>query len=156
MAKQRMLLQTGRCLMLASVLLCMAPRCFAEYMTLKVVHEGDGTPVSEQYITMQLQYENSGEQRQISQRTDSAGEARFRVPLRRPDSVRIEVHFNERGFRCSCRVQTEPETVFRTGLVIAPRTRKSENSSLIEARPGQIVFVARPSSLLQKILFDDH
>ena len=164
MTAGRMLLHAAKCLAIAAVL-CIASPCIAEaaeYVELKVVHGEDGTAVREQYITIQLRYENkSGEKREtveLYRTTDSAGETYFRLPKIKPDTLQIEVRFKEKGYKCACRVVTELETVMQNGLVVSRGNRDAKSSSpdsaALGAKPGRIVFVARPTGLLERIVFD--
>ena len=154
MAKQRMLLHAGKCLALALVL-CIAPLCFGEIVVVKVVHGDSRGPVVNQLTTMELHYENptpENHDRMLNRRTDADGEVRFELPASKPDSLGFQVDFNERGFKCPGRVLVDSATLMQKGLVVAHHTRK--NSSSFEAHPGYDLFVASPSSRLEKILLD--
>ncbi len=133
MPKHPVQLRAGKWLTLALVL-CLAPLCFGEMMVVKVLNGSDGAPVV--------------------RKTDSSGEARFPMPEVKPETLGVEVHFTARGLHCSCRVQTQTETVVREGLIVSPRIRHPKTPSAIQASPGNIVFVARPTSFLEKVLYE--
>ena len=151
MPKHPVQLRAGKWLTPALVL-CLAPLCFGEMMVVKVLNGSDGAPVSDQFVTVEFR---SGKTATVDVRkTDSSGEARFPMPEVKPETLGVEVHFTARGLHCSCRVQTQTETVVREGLIVSPRIRHPKTPSAIQAGPGNIVFVARPTSFLEKVLYE--
>ena len=157
MRKHPVLLRAGKWLALAMVL-CLAPLCFGESMVVKVLNGSDGGPVADQLVIVEFRSKMSAgeETRKILVRrvTDPSGEALIPVPLIKLEDLNIQVNFSAKGMHCSCRVQTEIETVIREGLIVPHRARLAKTSHPIQAGPGHIVFVARESSLLEKIVFE--
>ena len=154
MAKPSVMLRAGKCLALA-IVLCLAPACFGELVVIKVLNGANGAGVANQLVTVQLRYAKSSGKRndiQIS-RTDSDGELRFLVRDIRPESLEVNVQVEEKGLRCSCRVKTEPETVLRKGLVVS-RGSLRKTAPAVEAQPAEIVFIARPSGFLEKMMYE--
>ena len=154
MAKPSVLLRAAKCLALAAVL-WLAPSCFGELVVIKVLNGGNGAGVANQLVTVQLRYAKSaGKPNDIQiQRTDSDGEMRFLVHDIRPESLDVKIDFDGKGLKCSCRVKAEPETVLREGLVVG-RGSLPKNSPPIQAEPAHIVFIARPSSFLEKVMYE--
>jgi hypothetical protein len=68
--------------------------------------------------------------------------------------MEVEVTVTQTGLHCSRHILVKSETVAHQGLMVVGRTRSSKLSAPIQPVPGRIVFVARPSSLLEKVLFD--
>ena len=140
--------------------LCLGPLCFAESVVVRVVNM-NGEPLGEQPVTMQLRYGKTatGEDRIIVLRyiTDLSGEADFQLPLAKPQALGVDVQFAAKGLHCSCRVVTQTDTVIREGITVVHRahgSKTSPTSPTIQPRPGQIVFIARPASLFQKVMYD--
>lgn len=154
MAKPSVMLRAGKCLALATVL-WLAPACFGELVVIKVLNGANGAGVANQLVTVQLRYAKSSGKRNDIQiaRTDSDGELRFLVREIRPESLEVNVQVEEKGLRCSCRVKTEPEAVLREGLVVS-RGNLQKTAPAVEAQPAEIVFIARPSSFLVKMMYE--
>jgi hypothetical protein len=154
MANRQIFLRAVQSLALLLVL-CLCPLCFGESVVVQVLHGRDGTPVPDQLVTMQLRFANATSVMALNSRTDSNGEAHFRLPPATPETLEVEVNFAPNALHCSCRVLANTETVMREGLIVAGRTRGYKLSSPIQATPGHIVFVARPAVLLEKVLFGE-
>jgi hypothetical protein len=153
MANQRTFLRPLNCLALFLVL-CLGPLCFGESVVVQVLNGMDGTPVRDQFVTMQLRNASAKTVMALNSRTDSNGKAHFLLPQTTPESLNVEVQLSAPALHCTCQTLVKTEAVIREGLVVSRRIRNSRLSAPIQPAPGHIVFVARPSSLLEKVLFD--
>jgi hypothetical protein len=138
--------------------LCLGTLCFGETVVVRVISGVEGLPLSGQPVTMQLRYGKTATEEAhtilLRYTTDFSGEAEFPLPLAKPQALNVDVKFEAKGLRCSCRVLTETETVLREGLTVANPAHGSKTPAVVKPRPGQIVFIARPSSFLQKVIYD--
>ena len=142
-----------------AMVLCLAPLCFGQVIVVKLLNGADGSPVADKLVKVRLHYPKSVPADYVEplvvQHTGSDGEMRFFIPPDvKPQWLGIRVEFDERGFSCACRVETEPETVLRKGLVVDRRIGNIKTSVPIEAQPAQVIFIARPRSFLGRVLFE--
>jgi hypothetical protein len=152
MANQPTVLHAPTCLAIL-VMLFLCPLCFAQSVTVRVV-DTTGQPISDQVVTAHFLFANPANDRAFNQRTDANGEALLQLPQPTPEAMDVEVGLVQTNLHCSCRVLAKTERVMREGLTIAGRTRGVKSSKPIPPTPGHIIFVARPPSLLEKVLFD--
>lgn len=154
MANRRTLLRPLNCLALLLVL-CLGPLCFSESVVVQVLNSRDGTPIPDQFVTMQLRNASAKTVMALNSRTDSNGKAHFLLPQTQPETLNVEVQLSAPALHCTCQTLVNTESVIREGLiVVSRRIRNSKLSAPVQPAPGHIVFLARPSSLLEKVLFD--
>lgn len=140
-------------LLLAPLCFAECPRCFGDSVVVQVL-ANDGQPVPEQTVTFELRYKKLDYTMVKNQRTDSNGEARIQLPpAARPESLAVDVNFTPDDLHCSCRVHADTETVMLKGLTVDGRPRNVKLSAPVPSAPGRIIFVARPSTHWEKVLF---
>jgi hypothetical protein len=136
------------------LVLCLGPLCFGESVVVQVLNGRDGTPVPDQFVTMKLRNANATTMVALNSRTDANGEARFQLPQTLPTALDVEVALTQPGLHCPSHLLGNTERVMHDGLMVAARMHGSKLSAPIQTAPGHIVFVARPSLLLEKVLFE--
>jgi hypothetical protein len=154
MANPRFLLRPLNCLAIL-LALCLCPLCFGESLVVQVLNGKDGKPLPDQYVAMQLHFPSTDTTMALNARTDANGEARFQLPKTPPDTLEVEVELSQPGLRCPYHVHSSMESVMHEGLKVVGRIRASKLAAPIQPAPGHIVFVARPSLLLEKVLFGE-
>jgi hypothetical protein len=156
MATNRNRFRVLKCLAIWMVL-SFASMCFGESVVIQVLSRKDGQPLSGKVVTMEFRYaKTAGRENQdiaLNLRTDSNGEVEFQMPSARPEFLAVLVDLNPSGLHCSCRVLASTETVLREGLTVADRTRAANTSAPVQSAPGHILFVARPPTLLEKVIY---
>lgn len=134
-------------------LLIFVSTCFAQELTIRVLNAKDGKPLPEESVTVQFLGQAAAPP-PLQLQTDQIGEARFDVPTPSPKVLSVRVVLTSERWHCACSVMTETAKVVRDGVTQAPprKDEQSSKSNLI-AKPGEIVVVARPFTLLEKLLF---
>ena len=151
MASRRTLLRALQCLAILAVI-SFAPVCLGESVFVQVVNGKSGKPVANEPVAVQLTYAATPTEEgySVTQRymTDSNGQVEVPLPWFNPESLEVQISLS-RGLHCPSRVLAKTATVLHTGLTVAGRSR-SKSAPI----PGHIVFVARPSNFLEKVLYD--
>ena len=128
--------------------------CFAQSVTVRVINDNDKRPVPKQAVMVQFFYENpKGISAPTYLTTDDTGETRFTILEPRPKQVSVGVTLTSERWRCACWLKVEPTRMLQKGALMKPPgnlARPSRTPS--DAKPGEIVFVARPYTLLEKLL----
>lgn len=136
-----------------SVLVCLAPWCFAQTVTIRVINGKNGHPLSGQGVAISLLYDGSEKApadyvAQLSLKTDDNGEAHFRLPEPPPAHIAASVRIDWSRWRCPCNLLDSTRDVVQLGVVRA----EGSNKGLSKPRPCEILFVARPLSLIYRLL----
>ena len=158
MPTNRPLVRLLKCLvLLVALLLC--PLCFGESIVVHVLDEKHGQPLPHEAVVLRLTYGDKAKAAGIHEMvmnldTDSNGEAQFLMPSEKLDSLDVRVNLTDYSGRCSCRIVADPEKVLRDGVTVGPHmSRSAKSSTNALSQPGQIFFVVRPYSLLERVLF---
>jgi hypothetical protein len=151
-------LRALHCLALWMVL-SLGPFCFGEMphpLVVRVLNGRDGQRLAGQLVTLHLSFgKASGVEHNLVlvYQTDSNGEVRVPMPEITPENLDVAVTLKANDLHCPRHVFTRIETVMREGLMVASHSR-TRNPSTMQAAPGEIVFVARPPGILEKMLYD--
>jgi len=132
----------------------------AQTVTIRVANGNDGRPLQGQPVSVSLLYEQ-GEttpakyDTNLSLRTDANGEARFVLPKPAPAHVGAQVRLTSEHWHCVCMVLTVTQDVIQKGIVDsdASVSEPRRSPALVKAVPGEILFVARPFSLWERLLY---
>src|ERR1700692_3105551 len=142
---------------LALWMLLFGSLCFGQVahpIIVRVLNGKDSTPIAGQIVIMHLRVgKASGDEHDIivHYQTDSHGEVQILSELA-PENLDVMVSLQGNNLHCPRHVLVKTSTVIREGLMVASHGR-GLNSSTIQAAPGEIVFVARPLSALEKVVY---
>lgn len=138
--------------------LLLGPSCFAQGVTVRVINAANGHPLQKQSVTVSLLYEK-GERTPakydatLRLETDVNGEAHFRLP-EPPVHFSAQVRVDWSHWKCGCGVLGSTDDLIRKGILGPVPTAKSENSAtLFKVVAGEILFVARPLSFFERLLY---
>jgi hypothetical protein len=132
------------------------PFCLAQPLTIRVINANNGHPLQKQQVSVSLLY-GKGEKppakydASLRLETDVNGEAHFTLPEPAPVHLSAQVRLDWGHWRCGCGVLAVTEDVIQKGIVESADPGKSPPP--ITARPGEILFVARPLSFLERLLY---
>ena len=140
------------------LLLWVEPSCVAQPLTIRVINAVDGRPLQKQKVSVSLLYEK-GERTPprydttLSLETDVNGEAHFRLPDPAPAHLSAQVHLPSEHWRCGCGILAVIQDLIQKGAVELPGGVSKKSAASVKAAPGEIVFVARPLSFFERILY---
>jgi hypothetical protein len=150
-----MLLQGLVCVLL----LTLGPLCFGQVVTIRVINAADGHPLQKQQVSVSLLYEK-GERTppkydaNLSLETDVNGEAHFPLPEPAPTHLSAQVRLPSEHWRCGCGVLAATEDVIQKGIVgPLPGAEPKKSAAPLKGTPGEILFVARPLSFFERLLY---
>jgi hypothetical protein len=147
-----------RCLVFV-LLLLVEPLCFAQAVTVRVVNAADGHPLQKQQVSVSLLYEKGEKtpakyEANLSLETDANGEARFTLPEPTPPHILAQVRLTSEHWRCGCGVLAASGDVIQKGIVgPLPGGEPKKTTASLKAAPGEILFVARPLSFFERLLY---
>jgi len=130
---------------------------FAQIVTIRVVNPKNSKPLQKRPVTVALLYEKGESVPQkydanLSLMTDVNGEVRFALPNPAPRHMSAHVSLPE-IWGC-CGVLAATEEVIRVGIVAPKDIGESAKSALPpKALPGEILFLARPPSFWERLLY---
>jgi len=134
--------------------------CPAQTVTIRVVNANDGSPLQHQPVSVSLLYEK-GEttpakyDANLSLQTDANGEIRFELPKPAPAHMAAQVRLTSEHWHCGCMVLAATQDVIEKGIVdsAASASESKRSPALVKAVPGEILFVARPLSFWERLLY---
>lgn len=133
--------------------------CFAQTVTIRVVNANDGSPLQHQPVSVSLLYENGQKppakyDANLKLQTDAHGEVRFVLPAPAPAHISAQVRVAPSRWRCGCGVLVATEELTRDGVVgPLPAADAGKFAAPFKAAPGEILFVARPLSFWERLLY---
>jgi len=140
-------------------LLWLGPPCLAQAVTIRVINGNNGQPLQKQKVFVSLLYDDGGRPPEkydanLSLETDNAGEAQFSLPASPPAHLAAQVHVDSARWRCGCGVLVATRDLIQKGIVgPVPPTESRNSFAPIKAGPGQILLVARPLSIWERLLY---
>jgi len=147
-----------RCIALIC-LLSIGPCCYAQAVTIRVINSNDGSPLRNQQVSVSLLYDRGEAQPanyngNLSLETDANGEAHFVLPGPAPTHISAQVRLAPSHWRCGCGVLVATEELIRNGTVgPLPAAESGKSAAPVKAVPGEILFVARPLSFWERLLY---
>jgi hypothetical protein len=141
------------------LLLAIAPSCLAQAVTIRVINANDGRPMQKEPVSVYLQYDKEGAapakyDSNLRFETDVNGEVHFVLPEPPPAHISAQVRLTSEHWRCGCGVIVATENLIQQGVVgPVPETESRKSPASVKAVPGEILFVARPLSFLERLLY---
>lgn len=135
--------------------LMLAPSCTAQAVTIRVVNANDGSPLQKQPVSVTLSY-SKGEKSlaTLDFETDQNGEVHFVLSKPAPERLSARVRLTSEHWRCGCGVVVPTKALLQEGVVGPLPAGQSEHSAArIKTAPGEILFVARPLSFWERLLY---
>jgi hypothetical protein len=138
------------------LLLCGGPLCLAQAVTIQVINGDNGRPLQKQIVSVTILY-GKGESAPakydatLDIETDVNGAAQFRLPEPAPAQFAAQVRMDWARWHCGCGVLAVTQVVIQKGIVESAADRK-KSAVPMNPVPGQILFVARPLSLFERLL----
>ena len=128
---------------------------FAQAVEVRVVNGNNGDPLPKQAVSVQLLYEKPPQTSPpLRIETDASGEAHFRLPDPPPDRLDVKLALTSEHWHCGCWVMAHTGDVIDKGVVDATPPNKAKASAApANAGPGQIVFIVRPFTFSEKLLY---
>jgi hypothetical protein len=131
--------------------------CVAQVITVRIINDRNGRALPGQKISVSLFYEKGEAAPQkydprLSLETDANGVAQFTLPEPPPAHLWVGAGLPSQYWFCSCNTAAFAGTqeVIEKGIV---GRLDSKSSNVPNAEPGQIVFVARPYNLFERIMY---
>ena len=128
--------------------------CYAQEFSVRLIDARNGHPLSNETVTITFT-ENQKALKGFSVKTDAHGSAAFQLPSPLPPNVLVR---NYHLYPCYNWTSTNTELLKQSGLVSRCSKEDQEcrcvfdkEASEIKAKPGEIVLLARPETLWEKI-----
>jgi hypothetical protein len=141
------------------LLLALAPSCFAQAVTIRVINAVDGRPLQKQHASVSLLYDKgertpANYEPNLSGETDANGEMQIRIPELAPAHFSVMVNLTLEHWRCGCWVMGVTQDLIQKGIVgPQPSAKSGKSDAAIKAVPGEILILARPFSFLERLLY---
>jgi hypothetical protein len=130
------------------------PTCFAQSVRIRVIDDKDGRGLPKQSVSVQFFYEKPASvSPPLHLETDSNGEAQFTIPEPTPAHLFVHVALTSEHWHCGCGFMGNTETVVHDGILEGLPAKAKAPSVPANAEPGYIVFVARPFTLIERLLY---
>lgn len=132
--------------------------CFAQSVKVRVINGWDGRPLPRQGVSVQFFYEKPPKVTPPQRlTTDANGEAQFSIPESLPEHIDVQLALTSEYWHCACGVMADTEEVLNllNKGILQDRRSNVPNAPLAPANrePGQIVFIARPFTFFEKLLY---
>jgi hypothetical protein len=125
---------------------------------IRVINAKDGQPLKNQPITVSLLYEKgekpaASSDAPLALDTGANGEALLHLAEPVPAHLWAQVRLTSPYWRCACVALLATEDVLQKGAT--PDTTQSRESTAAspKAQPGEILFIARPLTFMERILY---
>jgi hypothetical protein len=131
--------------------------CFAQIITVRIINDKNGHALPGQKISVELVYRRGETAPQkydskLSLETDANGVAQFSLPQPPPAHLWVGAGLPSQYWFCSCNTRAFAETqeIIEKG---SGGRLDSKSSKVPDAKPGEIVFDARPYNLFYRIMY---
>jgi hypothetical protein len=141
------------------LLACLGPPCHAQAVTIHVINGENGQSLQQKKVFVTLLYDDGRKppakyDANLAFETDKNGEARFSLPIPLPAHLAAQVHVDSGRWRCGCGALVATEDLLQKGIVgPVPPTESRKPAIPVKAVPGEILFVARPLSFFERLLY---
>jgi hypothetical protein len=130
--------------------------CFAQVITVRIINDKNGRALPGQRISVALFYRDGETAPQkydskLSLETDANGVARFTLPQPPPAHLWVGAGLPSQYWFCSCNTRAFEGT--QEIIEKGSGGRIDSKSKVPDAKPGEIVFDARPYNLFYRILY---
>lgn len=138
--------------------LFLSPLCFGQAISIRVINTNDGRPLPREKVTFILLYEKNDKKpaqydAQISLKTDGSGEAKLVLPTPPPSYVAARVGLPSEYWHCFCMADLSVQDLLQSGKLVQPVAGSKFSGTGATAGPGEIVFLARPFTFLERLLY---
>ena len=140
------------------VLLSAGPLCVGQTIRIRIINGSNGHPLLKQPVSVSLLYEKAEKapakyEALLRLETDTNGVALFTLPDLAPAHLSAGAHLTSEHWQCGCAAPLLVDTkdVIQNG-VVAGREFSSRATS-VKAEPGEIIFVARPFTFFERLLY---
>jgi hypothetical protein len=125
----------------------------AQMITIRIISAHKGGPLPKQRVLVTLLYEKGerpppNHNATLTLETDPNGNAHFTLPEPSPAHLAARVVIDWGHWNCACGVLAATQDVIQKGIV-----ESAVHSFAAEQTPGEILFVVRPLSLWERILY---
>jgi hypothetical protein len=131
----------------------------AQEVTVRIVNAANGQPLPKQAVSVSFLYDKKYDNEipakfdpVISLETDANGEARFKFPQPPPAHFSARVRMDWSHWKCGCGLLGSTDELNHKG-VAGPKVGKQQSSVDVRPVPGEILFVARPLSFLERMMY---
>lgn len=134
----------------------MADACFGQTLRVRILSPKDGQRLAKQEVSLSLLYYR-GERTPVKYdavvrlQTDVRGEAQFLLPQPYPSHFSVQATLSG-PWRCGCSAFGSTEDLLQKGVTI-DLAHELGTSDAMRAGPGEVVFVARPLTFFEKLLW---
>jgi len=138
--------------------LWLSPLCFGQALSIRVVNADNGHPLPKQNVTVSLFYDKDEKKpakydAQLILQTNGNGEAQFRLPEPTPLHFWAQVRLDSEYWHCFCMAFVSTQELAQKGIVVMPGAKSTPSATNANAGPGQIVFLARPFTFLERLFY---
>lgn len=140
-------------------MLCITPLGFAQDITIRVMDVTNGHLLTDYQVSI---WPLHAEQKSASTNTipildikaDNSGIVIFNLPEPIPQRLFIKIDIQAGRWRCGTVEFVDTQDVFRNGVVgLSPAPKRGKTDVVVKAMPGVIVFLARPMTFLERLLY---
>lgn len=140
------------------LLLWLSTSCLGQEIRIRVIDATSRHPLQKQRVSLSLLYEKSEKtpakyDALVYLETDLSGEAQFRLPEPPPAHLEAQVRLTSEHWHCGCLVLVATQDLIQKGVVGTELGHRSGRSAAERAQPGEILFVARPFTFLERLLY---
>jgi hypothetical protein len=141
------------------LLLLLGPLCHAQVVTVRVINAANGHPLPKQQVSVNLFYEKGVKtpakyDANLTLATDVNGEAHFALPEPAPLHLFVQIRLTSEHWHCGCLALAATGDVIQKGIVDPlPEGESKKAAASLKAIPGEILFVARPLSFFELLLY---
>ena len=140
------------------VLLSASPRCVGQTIRIRIINGSNGHPLSKQQVSVSLLYEKTEKtpakyEALLHLETDTNGVAQFTLPDLVPAHLSAGAHLTSEHWHCGCAAPLLVDTkdLIQNGIVAGREF--SSRATPVRAAPGEIIFVARPFTFFERLLY---
>ena len=133
-------------------------RAHTAVIKIRVVNVSNNRPMSRQSVSLALGY-GKGERTPAEYaanprlETDVNGEAQFRLPEPAPAHLVAQVHLTSEYWHCICFAIETTQDVTQKGVVQLAARDSLATGTNAKAEPGLILFLARPFTFFERLLY---
>jgi len=126
----------------------------------RVINAENGRPLQKQGVSVSFLYDKKYDKEippkydaVLNIETDVNGEAHFKLPEPPPVHFSAQVRVDWSHWKCGCGVLGDTDDLVRKGILGPVPTDSKKSAALFKPAPGEILFVARPLSFFERLLY---